>query len=96
MLTIDAICKERGSISEDGDAWTDKYSGYVIKQIDMDTDEGYDAAGYKLQTRSVIEKSIGETLIQSPCFPMNIIGLMLSERHGSFRPTPLILSVVKK
>ena len=65
MLTIDAICKERGSISEDGDAWTDKYSGYVIKQIDMDTDEGYDASGYKLQTRSVIEKSIGETLIQS-------------------------------
>jgi hypothetical protein len=65
QLTIDGICKERGSISEDGDAWTDKYSGYVIKQIDMDTDEGYDAAGYKLQTRAVIEKSIGETLIQS-------------------------------
>ena len=65
MLAIDTICKERGSISEDGDAWTDKYSGYVIKQIDMDTDEGYDAAGYKLQTRDVIEKSIGETLIQS-------------------------------
>jgi len=65
QLTIDAICKERGSISEDGDAWTDKYSGYVIKQIDMDTDEGYDASGYKLQTRAVIEKSIGETLIQS-------------------------------
>jgi hypothetical protein len=65
QLTIDAICKERGSISEDGDAWTDKYSGYVIKQIDMDTDEGYDGAGYKLQTRAVIEKSIGDTLIQS-------------------------------
>jgi len=65
QLTIDGICKERGSISEDGDAWTDKHSGYVIKQIDMDTDEGYDAAGYKLQTRDVIEKSIGETLIQS-------------------------------
>jgi hypothetical protein len=65
MLAIDTICKDRGSISEDGDAWTDKYSGYVIKQIDMDTDEGYDAAGYKLQSRDVIEKSIGETLIQS-------------------------------
>ena len=65
MLAIDTICKERGSISEDGDAWTDKYSGYVIKNIDMDTDEGYDAAGYKLQSRDVIEKSIGETLIQS-------------------------------
>lgn len=63
--TIDTICKERGSISEDGDAWTDKYSGYVIKNIDLDTEEGYDAAGYKLRSRDVIEKSLGESLIQS-------------------------------
>ena len=65
QTTIDTICKERGSISEDGDAWTDKYSGYVIKNIDLDTDEGYDAAGYKLQTREVMEKTLGESLIQS-------------------------------
>ena len=65
QTTIDTICKERGSISEDGDAWTDKYSGYVIKNIDLDTEEGYDAAGFKLQTREVMEKSLGETLIQS-------------------------------
>lgn len=65
QTTIDTICKERGSISEDGDAWTDKYSGYVIKNIDLDTEEGYDAAGFKLQTREVMEKTLGETLIQS-------------------------------
>jgi hypothetical protein len=65
QTTIDTICAERGSISEDGDAWTDKYSGYVIKNIDLDTEEGFDAAGNKLQTRAVIEKTIGETLIQS-------------------------------
>jgi hypothetical protein len=65
IMTIDTICKERGSISEDGDAWTDKHSGYVIKNIDLDTEEGYDPAGYKLQTRSVIEKTMGESLIQS-------------------------------
>lgn len=65
QTTIDTICKERGSISEDGDAWTDKYSGYVIKNIDMDNEEGYDAAGYKLQTREVMEKTLGESLIQS-------------------------------
>ena len=65
LTTIDTICKERGSISEDGDAWTDKYSGYVIKNIDLDTEEGYDAAGFKLQTREVMEKTLGETLIQS-------------------------------
>ena len=65
QTTIDTICKERGSISEDGDAWTDKYSGYVIKNIDLDTEEGYDAAGYKLQTREIMEKTLGESLIQS-------------------------------
>jgi hypothetical protein len=65
ITAIDTICKERGSISEDGDAWTDKHSGYVIKNIDLDTEEGYDAAGYKLQSRDVIEKTLGESLIQS-------------------------------
>ena len=65
QTTIDTICAERGSISEDGDAWTDKYSGYVIKNIDLDTEEGFDAAGNKLQTRDVIEKTISESLIQS-------------------------------
>ena len=65
IATIDTICKDRGSISEDGDAWTDKHSGYVIKNIDLDTEEGYDPAGYKLQTRAVIEKTLGESLIQS-------------------------------
>jgi hypothetical protein len=36
-----------------------------IKNIDLDTEEGYDPAGFKLQTREVMEKSLGETLIQS-------------------------------
>jgi hypothetical protein len=65
QVAIDTICKDRGSISEDGEAWTDKHSGYVIKNIDLDTEEGYDAAGYKLQTRDVIESSLSESLIQS-------------------------------
>jgi len=65
QMAIDTICKDRGSISEDGEAWTDKHSGYVIKYIDLDTEEGYDAAGYKLQTRDVIQSSLSESLIQS-------------------------------
>ena len=65
QMAIDTICKERGSISEDGEAWTDKHSGYVIKNIDLDTEEGYDAAGYKLQTRDVIESGLSDSLIQS-------------------------------
>ena len=42
IITADLICKERGTISDDGEAWVDKHSGYVIKRIDLDTEEGYD------------------------------------------------------
>jgi len=52
---IDLIIKEIGALSDDGDSWVDKNSGYVIKQIDFDIDEGYEA-GYKVNTRSLLEK----------------------------------------
>jgi hypothetical protein len=33
-VVIDTICKERGTISDDGEAWVDKYSGALIKKIE--------------------------------------------------------------
>ena len=52
--TLDEICKERGTRSDDGDKIVDKYSGYTIKYIDFDTDEGYDEGGFKILTKSVL------------------------------------------
>ena len=46
-VVIDTICKERGTISDDGEAWVDKYSGAVIKKIEHDTEEGFDEAGLR-------------------------------------------------
>ena len=53
---LDTICAEQGTISDDGNNWVDKYSGYVIKNIEFNNEEGFDEQGYRLQSREVIEK----------------------------------------
>ena len=53
---LDTICAERGTISDDGNNWVDKYSGYIIKNIEFNTEEGFDDKGYKLQTREILEQ----------------------------------------
>ena len=53
------ICADQGTISDDGDAWVDKHSGYSIVPIDYDDDEGYNEAGFKVQTRAVLEEDLG-------------------------------------
>ncbi len=53
--TLERIVKNRGKLSDDADKMVDKYSGYTIKIINFDTDEGYDKNGYKIVTREVIQ-----------------------------------------
>ena len=48
LYVLDQICLKRGDLSEDGDAWIDKHSGYKIKNIEANTDEGYDQSGFKV------------------------------------------------
>ena len=55
-LELDTICAERGTISDDGNMWVDKHSGYIIKSIEFNNEEGFDDKGYKLLTREIIEK----------------------------------------
>jgi len=52
---LDYICAEQGTLSDDNNHWVDKYSGYIIKSIEFNNDEGYDEKGYKLQTRALVE-----------------------------------------
>lgn len=60
---LDRICKEeRATMSDSGDAFVDKYSGYVIKNIEFSTDEGYEDSGYKYVSREVLEQDLGEAL----------------------------------
>ena len=53
---IDEICKRQGKLSDDGEAWVDKYSGYFIKYIEFDTEEGYDESGFKATSREMMER----------------------------------------
>jgi hypothetical protein len=53
---LDTICAQRGTISDDNNFWVDKYSGYIIKTIAFDTEEGYDEKGFKLYTRATVEE----------------------------------------
>ena len=55
IRVLDTICAEQGTISDDNNNWVDKHSGYIIKNIDFSTDEGYDDAGFKLNTKDVLE-----------------------------------------
>lgn len=54
--TLDEICKRQGKLSDDGDAWVDKHSGYFIKYIEFDTEEGYDKSGFKATSREIMER----------------------------------------
>lgn len=63
-VVIDTICKERGTISDDGEAWVDKYSGAIIKRIEHVTEEGFDDAGFKLVTRDIIEADAGDEILK--------------------------------
>lgn len=73
---LNKVVKEIGTISDDGDCWVDKYSGYKIMDSDFDTEEGYDVEGFKMKTRDIIEEDFTseniiknqdiKTLIQTP------------------------------
>jgi hypothetical protein len=61
---MEQIIKKIGVLSDDGDKWVDKYSGYTIKNIDFNVEEGYEG-GFKVTTRGVLEEDVGEKIIMS-------------------------------
>ena len=60
---LDEICADIGVLSDDGDKWVDKHSGYTIKDIEFNSDEGYDESGHKLRTREKLEKDLGTVTV---------------------------------
>jgi len=95
MRVMDEIIKECGKKSDDGDSWVDEYSGYVIRAVDPDIDEGYEE-GYKVKTREVMEQDLGDALLSASGTPVikkyttpetkmmsNIVGA-LAEQMGIF------------
>ena len=65
LQEVFAICKEQGKKSEDGNSWVDKYSGYIIQPIYFDVDEGYTEEGFKKISREIMERDMGEIVLNN-------------------------------
>ena len=63
LQVLDDICAERGTKSDDGDMIVDKYSGYIIRRLEFDDMEGYDAAGRPMISYDLLQKDKGDLLI---------------------------------
>ena len=63
--TIEIIRKDIGVISDDGDSWVDKHSGYIICKIDLNTDEGYDEEGVRISSRELMEKDASDIVLNN-------------------------------
>lgn len=59
---LEQIKSSNGQLSDDGDWWTDKYTGWPICPGDFDVEEGYEE-GFKVTTRAVIEESAGNKIM---------------------------------
>ena len=61
---VELLCKEIGTINEDGDAWVDKNSGRIIKKIDFSNEEGWEE-GFKVSSRAIIDDDFGNKIVSS-------------------------------
>ena len=59
LLKLEEICHSVGQLSDDGNSWTDKFCGCELRKIDFVSEEGYDEAGYMIQSHGTIEKDLG-------------------------------------
>ena len=58
---VDLLISNVGKLSDDGHLWIDEHSGWTIRPIDDEYDEGYDA-GFKVSTRAVLENDAGNNI----------------------------------
>ena len=59
---VDLLISNVGKLSDDGHLWIDEHSGWTIRPIDDEYDEGYDA-GFRVSTRAVLENDAGNNII---------------------------------
>lgn len=52
---LEEICAKQGTLSDGGGSIVDKHSGYIIRALDYDTEEGYDEQGFQIRSRDVLQ-----------------------------------------
>lgn len=90
---LEGICAERGTISDDGENWVDKHSGYVICPIQYDTEEGYTAQGFKVKTREQLEADLGDAILTGESKERVFEGKDANMVAGVVRALALIMGV---
>ena len=64
QFTLEKLKSSIGQLSDDGDWWTDKNTGWPICRGDFDTEEGFDE-GFKVSTRYLMEEDAGSKIMAS-------------------------------
>jgi hypothetical protein len=59
---LELVKSQIGKLSDDGDWWVDKHSGWPICPVDFDIEEGY-SEGFKISTRAVMEEDAGQRIL---------------------------------
>jgi uncharacterized membrane protein len=55
---LDKICRVQGVLSDDNSSIVDKYSGFVIRNLDFVEEDTFDENGFKLVSNEVIKKDL--------------------------------------
>ena len=58
---VDLLISDVGKLSDDGHLWIDEHSGWTIRPIDDEYDEGYDG-GFRVSSRAVLENDAGNNI----------------------------------
>jgi hypothetical protein len=53
---LNDLCYREGELSDDGSSWVHKETGFVLKRINFDNEEGYDDNGMKTKSREVLQE----------------------------------------
>jgi len=62
IYVLNEVKSTIGKLSDDGDFWVDKHSGWPICPVDFDVEEGYDE-GFRVVTRAIMEEDAGNKII---------------------------------
>ena len=61
---LEEIKSSIGQLSDDGDWWTDKHTGWPICPGDFDVEEGYDE-GFRVSSRAIMEADAGNKIMSA-------------------------------
>lgn len=64
QVVLEHLKSTIGQMSDDGDKWTDKYTGWELCSGDFSTEEGFDE-GFKVSTRAVMEDAAGNKILSA-------------------------------